>query len=105
MNPAISTLSYQRDNSTIVFNKNIIVDLNKVPRNAKARIHFAFKMDSPSVETYFTIEDSNFPFHIEFASFTPKTLVRVIVENHLEVEGMVVHEDIQDAYDFIVRTD
>ncbi len=103
MNSTARSLRYQRDTSTVVFNENIIVDLNMVPRNAKAKIHSAFKMDSPCVETIFTIDDSNFSFHIEFASFNPKTFIRTIVENHLEVEGMVVYEDIQDAYDFIVN--
>ncbi len=105
MNSTAYTFQFHRDDATVVFNGRIVVDLQKVPSNAKAKVHSAFQLHSPYVETNFTIDDSRSPFHVEFASFTPKTLIKAIIENHLEIEGMIVHEDIQEAYDFITRTE
>ncbi len=95
------TFQFHKDDATVLFNGRIVVDLHKVPNNAKAKVHSAFQFQSPCVETNFTIDDSKVPFHVDFVSFTPKALIKAIIENHLEVEGMIVHEDIQDAYDYI----
>lgn len=79
MKTDVRDVHFQRDNSTVVFNSNVIIDLSKVPNNAKAKVYSGFEMDHQGLETRFRVDDSSFSFDIQFSSLSPKGLIRAII--------------------------
>lgn len=105
MNVVERDLKFRRDNSTVVYKDKVMVDLSKVQQNAQAKIYSGVTADFQGTPTRFAIDGSLRPFNIQMTSLSPKGLVLAIVENRLEVDGMVVDENIQDAYEFLWERD
>ena len=103
MDTSCNEICYDKRDKTILFGDKRIVDMSKVPENAPGKAYSKVTTDSFGADIRLVIEDSLYPFNIQLASFTPAGFVRAIVENRLEVEGMVSIAEIRGAYDYILR--
>jgi len=100
-----SHFNYDREKNTIYFNGTVIVDMSRVPEKAKAVVYSAVTVDLRGFDIEFQINRSSFPFDLKFAALSPVGLIKAIMENRLEVEGMVVSTEIQEAYKKIGSND
>lgn len=99
MNTKRDTVKYDRNSNIISFNGTTVVDMNLVPETAKATVYSGVSVDAPGFDTVFQVDSTNnAPFDLQVAAFTATGFIRAIVENRLEVEGMVVSDVIEQAY-------
>jgi hypothetical protein len=94
-------VKFNKSTRSILFDEKNIVDMSNVQQSAYGKVYSGVTEDFVGTEIRLMIEDSDFPFNIELASFSPAGLVMAIVKNRLEVEGMVASDEIQAAYEYI----
>ncbi len=94
-------LNYDKENMRISFLGDMIVDVSKVPQRAKATIYSVLSSDFEGVKTEFQVNGTQQPFDIKLATLSPTGLIKAIVENRLEVEGMIVSTAIEKAYTYL----
>ncbi len=95
------TFTFDRAKSTISFKGDVIVDMSLVPHMAKAKIFSGVSTDCLGFDTDFCVTDSTSPFDLQITSLSPTGLIKAIVENCLQVEGMIVSQNIDKAYTFL----
>ncbi len=101
MSKLLKSFTYDREKNTISFKGDIIVDMSMVPQMAKAKIFSAVSMDCNGIDTDFCVTDSFSPFDLQITSLSPTGLIMAIVENCLQVEGMIVSQNINEAYGYL----
>ncbi len=92
---------FDRTNNTISFKGDVVVDMSLVAPVAKAKIFSGVNLDYVGFDTDFCVTKSNPPFDLQITSLSPTGLIKAIVENCLQVEGMIVSQTINDAYIFL----
>ncbi len=95
-------LAFNIENLTVTFDNNVIIDLNGVPHPAEAKLYSGVTSDFKGIDLAFEVVDSTNPFHLCFTKLTVTGFVLALIENRLELEGMVVDERILEAYDYII---
>ncbi len=93
--------SFDRNHNTISFKGDIIVDMSLVPPVAKAKIYSGLNEDCDGIDTAFSVTESTSPFNLQITSLSATGLIKALVENCLQVEGMVVKKKIDEAYIFL----
>ncbi len=93
--------NYDQENKNISFDGDIVVDVSQVPQQAKATIYSGVTADFDGFETEFQVNASKRPFDLKITTLSPTGLIKAIVENRLEVEGMLVSNAIQRAYTYL----
>lgn len=96
---------FDAQNSHLSFDGKVIVDLSKVQDCAKATLYSGVTADFTGFETEFQMNASNYPFDLRITTLSPTGLIKAIVENRLEVEGMVVSTFIQEVYSYLDEND
>lgn len=91
-------LVFDRDGRTIRYNGNVIIDFGPVSAGAKARLYSKLDKDTLGYETVFTIREERKPFDLGFLILGTEGFIAAAVENRLEIEGMLIHDGIQEAY-------
>ena len=89
--------------TTIQFNDETIIDLSNVSKQASAMLFSASTTDFGGIKTTFSIHDSQIPFSIAAMPFSVSGFIRAVVENRIEIEGMIITPRIMDAYDFVTN--
>ena len=102
---ATINLIFDRRKKTIEYNGAVIIDIRRVKGKAKARLFSRSENDICGYTTVFSILQEDKPFDLGFMSLSTKGLVTAVIENRLEIEGMQVSGDIEDAYRNIWPTD
>jgi hypothetical protein len=92
---------FNRSKKVINFDGTVIIDLRPVAENAKARLFSKLEKDAFSYDTVFSIQNTEKPFHFGSLLLGTEGFVAAVVENRLEIEGMLVKEGIEDAYKHI----
>lgn len=69
-----------------------------LPDGAKATVYSGVVTDLNGYDTRLNVNDTHKPFDLSIVSLAPCGLIKAIVENRLEVEGMVVDQHIHEAY-------
>ncbi len=95
------TFTFDRAKGTISFKGDVIVDMSMVPHMAKAKLFSGVNMDCLGFDTDFCVTNSSSPFDLQITSLSPTGLIKAIVENCLQVEGMIISQNIDDAYSFL----
>jgi len=90
---------YDKNMRVITIKGRTIIDLQHVPENAEVIVYSKQDFDHGGHKTSLTFKDSRQPFDFKFFTLTPEGLIAAIIENHLEVEGMIIHETLNEAYD------
>ena len=98
-------LIFDRRKKTIEYNGAVIIDVRRVKGKAKARLFSRSEIDTCGYITVFSILKEEKPFDLGFMSLSAKAFVTAVIENRLEIEGMQVSEDIEDAYRNLWQTD
>ncbi len=101
MSQLLKLFKFDRKNNTISFKGDVIVDMSLVPSSAKAKFYSGVNEDHIGFDTNFCVTESSSPFDLNVTSLSPTGLVKAIIENSLKVEGMVVSQNINDAYSFL----
>lgn len=99
------TVKYDRNSKTISFNGTTIVDMSLVPKTAKATFYSGVTVDFQGFDTAFKFDSTKTLFDLQVAAFSATGFIRAIVENRLEVEGMVVSDVIHQAYAYLREND
>jgi len=105
MNSARDTVKYDRNSNTISFKGTAIIDMSLVPETAKATFYSGVTIDFQGFDTVLKFDSTKMPFDLQVAAFNATGFIRAIVENRLEVEGMVVSNVIQKAYEYLREND
>lgn len=98
-------VTFDTNSNHISFNGKVIVDFSMVQNSAKATLYSGVSEDLYSFETEFQLTGSNSPFDLKITALSPTGLIRAIVENRLEVEGMVVSKSIEEVYTYLDEND
>lgn len=102
---AKTNLIFDRTKKTIEYNGVVIIDVRQVKTKTNARVFSRSENDTCGYTTVFSIVKEEKPFYLGFMSLSAKGFVTAVIENRLEIEGMRVGEDIEEAYRNIWRTD
>jgi hypothetical protein len=95
------TVLFDRSNKIIEFNGAAIIDLGPVAGEAKARFYSKSEDDTLGYDTVFSIRSTGKPFDFGFLSLSSEGFVTAAIENRLEIEGMLVNQGLEDAYQHI----
>ncbi len=68
---------------------------------ARAVIFSGLTVDFSGYKTNFSFNGSRCPFDFDIISLSPTGLIQAIIENRLEIDGMIVSGNIYKAYDFL----
>jgi hypothetical protein len=98
-------VTYDRKFHTIEAQGKKIIDLSSVKDGSKAILYSRGAEQNRGLETTFRFyENTTFPFILDGLPMTPATLTRTIVENRLQVEGLICSDEISKAYQNIIAT-
>lgn len=98
MEQASERLAYDREKAAVIYRGKTVISLAGVDGQAPARIYSSISADAGGMETRFAITASTKPFQIDESSLSVNGLLRAVVENRFEVEGMLVSETIGEVY-------
>ncbi len=105
MNMKRDTVRYDSNSNTISINGTTIVDMSLVPETAKVTFYSGVTTDFQGFDTVLKFDNTNTPFDLQVAAFSVTGFIRAIVENRLEVEGMVVCDVIHQVYTNLCEND
>ena len=98
-------ITYDKKFHTIQAQGKKIIDLSSVKDGSKAILYSRGAEQNGGLETTFRFyENTTYPFILDGLPMTPATLIRTIVENRMQVEGLVCLDEITNAYKTIITT-
>lgn len=99
----MAAITYDQQAQTIQANGRNVVDLSSVQNGSKAILYSKVAEQGSSFETTFCFDENRQrPFSLAVLPLTPANLIRTIIENKLQIEGLVCSEEINVAYETIV---
>lgn len=92
-------LTFNTANLTISFKGKVVIDLTEIPENPSARIYSGLSSDFEGMPTTFSIQRfGQNPFNIGNTRLSLKAFLYSLVENRVEVEGMIIHDNLMEVY-------
>lgn len=91
-------LQYDSDRAEIHYRGKAVISLGRAARGAPARIYSRAQDDCCGVPARFFVTGASRPFRIDEAALSAKGLLRAVVENRFEAEGMVVDDSVDEVY-------
>ncbi len=98
MNVFSNEIAFSQNDRVITVNGSEVINLKHVPEKAKAIIYSKVDSEYSGCETSLAFENSRSPFDFTFFKLTPAGLIAAVKENRLEIDGMIIHETLDEAY-------
>lgn len=95
-----NTVNFDRENRTITFDGEVIIDLKSVVAQTKAKLFSKSDTGTDTEGFYinFSISEGMIPFNFGCFSLGVAGFIAAVIENKLEIKGMNIHDGLEDAY-------
>lgn len=94
---------FSPENKAICYRGKTVVDLAEVAPGAGARLFSGATTDFVGLDTTFSLADGPKPFVLASTPLSVGCFIRAIVENRVQIEGMVTDREITEVYRQLVN--